>query len=485
MVVLAAVLGVSMARQGQPLYDDPFILYRYAEHVAIGIGWEFNPRGETDNAVTSALVVVLLATGRVLGVGVERGSDLLFFGSMLGAALFTWRFLVGAGLRVAGPIAALLMVSSPVLISFWGMESALVLLFVAAALYCAGSGRSSILVGALLGLLVATRPDMAVVGVSLVAMWFLVGADRRRGFAEWRGLLVGGLVPVGLLLILNLVVTGSAVPSTLAAKMAQMQSGWWPGYIGEGWATIRSLHALDASLAGLWVAALVGAALVGFVSGIRNPQLWRTVATLALASVALVVIYGVLFEVPAYSWYYVIPFYSMLVLASVGVDSALSTLTAREVGRWATIGALGVAVVSVGFVAANRGPLDFRQDYRVVGEWLRDNTAPESTVAALEIGIIGWYSQRDMVDYLGLLDSDANAAIARSDFRWWPHHYQPDYWVTMGPGIDLGMDREYAGSTCLEATFEPVFRTSIHVVLRRIAPIPDPETCQSVAPPAS
>ena len=46
--------------------------------------------------------------------------------------------------------------------------------------------------------------------------------------------------------------------------------------------------------------------------------------------------------------------------------------------------------------------------YGVVGDWLQDHTPPHATVGTLEVGIIGYYSQRSMVDFAGLITNGAS-----------------------------------------------------------------------------
>ena len=41
--------------------------------------------------------------------------------------------------------------------------------------------------------------------------------------------------------------------------------------------------------------------------------------------------------------------------------------------------------------------------YRAAGEWLQENTSPEDKVGAMEVGIIGYYARRPMVDFAGLI----------------------------------------------------------------------------------
>ena len=167
------------------------------------------------------------------------------------------------------------------------------------------------------------------------------------------------------------------------------------------------------------------------------------------------------------------PISTLLVLASLGFDFGLCALVRSPLQRLAFTVLLSFVLVVAGvqFTIHNRGKA--RDDYASVGEWLRDNTDKQSTVAAVEIGEIGWFSERDVVDYLGLLDSDANDAVARGDFLWWASHYQPDYWVTRGYFVD----EPFFTSACFRSSFTPVFRAQVLTVYRRTQQIPDPEKC--------
>ena len=44
------------------------------------------------------------------------------------------------------------------------------------------------------------------------------------------------------------------------------------------------------------------------------------------------------------------------------------------------------------------------EDRRMLGEWLSEYTPPDYTIAAFAIGTLGYYSDRDMLDLLGLND---------------------------------------------------------------------------------
>jgi len=64
-----------------------------------------------------------------------------------------------------------------------------------------------------------------------------------------------------------------------------------------------------------------------------------------------------------------------------------------------------------------------------VGQWLNCETTPLATVGFFEIGYMGYYSERYMVDPVGLVQSDVSEHVARGDFTWAYKTYQPDYIV--------------------------------------------------------
>ena len=67
--------------------------------------------------------------------------------------------------------------------------------------------------------------------------------------------------------------------------------------------------------------------------------------------------------------------------------------------------------------------------FRAVGEWLNANTPPEATVAANNVGIIGYYADRAMIDFLGRLQPEVAQALQRRDLFYVIPHLMPDYIV--------------------------------------------------------
>jgi hypothetical protein len=92
------------------------------------------------------------------------------------------------------------------------------------------------------------------------------------------------------------------------------------------------------------------------------------------------------------------------------------------------------------------------QVYRAIGDWLRGNTVRDDQVGALEVGIIGYYAQRPMVDFAGLLQplvaQQLKEGTNYEDAALWAvAHYHPDYLVLQQNAFPR-LEQVYAGSVC-------------------------------------
>jgi len=477
LALLALLVLVAMLIQGRPVYDDPYILFRFADNVARGHGWSFNAHTTTDNAATSTLSVLLLASGRVGGAPIPAFAAVLFFVATWGTAALTGLTLERLGHRIAGVLAAVMLAVSPALTAVWGMESSLYLCLLAAALWCAASRRPAWNTGLLLGFAALARPDGVVVGAALVLMFFVVDRSRRLTGRSWVGLVTAAATPVIAWSAFALWQFGDALPSTLAAKQAQAASGRWPLLLSSNGAGLDSeLRGLVAGwdrVGELLLMALFVTVLLGIAAVVLRHSAWQVATTLVLATLAILVLYGVAFRIPSYPWYWVLPIYTMSVLSALGLEFAVTAVDLRVTTRTVIVAALAFALVAVNLHELQPGPNPTRTDYEYVGNWLRHHTAPDATVAATEVGKLGWFSERDMVDYLGLLDHRAIDHVRNDDYLWWAAHYQPDYWVTDGHFVD----EPFLASACFTDHFEAVLKRPQLTVYHRTSTVPPPGNC--------
>jgi hypothetical protein len=443
------------------VYDDPFILMRYGQHLANGAGWNFNPSSATTNAATSPLYVLLIAAGTLIGGSPEAWSNCIYTGAWGLGGIILARILFHDGRRLGAWLACVLYSISPLLANVRGMETSLYLLLILTAIWAFQRERW-LLLGCLLGLMAMARSDAVVLAAALTA-W--LGLRRSRTVVLT---VLGPFVAITASWTFVLwAMTGSPFPSTLAAKIAQRDSGAGAPNGASCWGLTANGIMGTGKIASLGRVFVLGPAGLGMlvvaVFGTVVTFRRRERALPALTAVAAIVLleYGVALRMPSgYLWHYGPWTLWAIAGAAVGLEEAVRR-------RHRVAASIAVAIALTGSVfAVDLGPDGIRSHYLEVAEWIdRDTHSPHPTVASREIGVIGYYGRADMIDYLGLLDARAIDSIRRGDFTWWLSN-KPDYWVTPGIWIDVPtlalpqFQREYKPA----ATFGPL------TVYRRSAP---------------
>jgi hypothetical protein len=124
-----------------------------------------------------------------------------------------------------------------------------------------------------------------------------------------------------------------------------------------------------------------------------------------------------------------------------------------------SVAALLIAVVVGGQVWAltiQRTLPDARlEPYRAIGAWLQANTPPDAVVGALEVGMIGYYAERPMIDFAGLIQPDIALQLGpTSDYaasaRWAIAQYRPDYLVLHASALPLAVVAPDGAAHCSE-----------------------------------
>jgi hypothetical protein len=446
-VAAAAVIAVAAwvaYAGGFYSYDDAFITYRMSANLAAGHGFVYNP-GEWHLGSTAALYGLILgALGWLFGPDrIPVLSGAISCASMLATGLILPA--LGAGAedaaagRRAGVAAGLLYVASPLLFVTFGGEMPFLLALVAGAFLAESRGRFA-LAAVLAALAAVTRPD----GVLAIAAVLATMAIRRRRL-PWRE----GLIAVAVLLpFLGLAwhAYGSPLPSTLQAKLAQRDSGLW-GTFGRGLVDWLRLFLWDSTRPNLGFAPVTPPTLWLWIVVGAIP-LWRLRAFLPLlAWTAVFTGAYTLLRAPFYHWYAAPPALGLCILGGAGlawaIERVIAVTASRVAPRWPPV--LTAAVI-VAAIAISLPPLaalprtsrlnDNVQLYIETGRWLAERTPPRSRVGYYEIGYIGFYGHRPMIDALGLIDPSIAPAVRVHDFARAFRVARPDY-ILEKPGAGL------------------------------------------------
>ena len=404
--------------------DDPYITYRYARNLAEGRGFIYN-EGERVLGTTAPLYAVLLSVpGRIAGNFPLIST--LFSGAALGA--LGWliaRILADFNENRAGFVAAFLVILNPYLGDVLGFELILfqALIFGAYAAYF--SDRPN-LAALLLALGTLTRGDGLVPAGLILGHYLWI----HRGEA-WRPILVFAVV-VGGWSIYAAWTFGSPFPNTLEAKRAMGESGLWRSLWHGVLYTGRRY--LEASPFFVWFAL---PALLGVFSICRLDR-----RILLIASWPLLIFLGYwAMGVPAAYNYYAGLVPLLMILTALGTAS-LAGRVAREWSGWRRHEIRICALLCIPLLIAvltptvnllGREPQPRYRIYRTAGEWLAENTPANATVGMVEIGIVGFYCDRYIVDVCGLITPTVGPHMATGDVSWPIRTYRPDFMLLHDP----------------------------------------------------
>ena len=431
-LVIAVLITLGV---GNKTYDDAYITFRYAKNLALGHGFVYNP-GENFLGTTTPLFTLLLAAlGRLYSI-----EAIPSFGQWLtGASLFCcgmFIYLMGRtdGKLLGGLVAALFMLLNPFFIGVWGGEALFLLALVLGSYYFYFQGYEA-LPAILLALAFLTRGEGILPAFVLYGHFILVKKK-----LPWRAIFAfcAILIPWSIYALLTF---GSPLPSTLQAKMAQFQSGFWPPFFRTSleWLAAYAVKTPHFSHLGSSYLYLIVVAMValGGLSLLLRPQFrwWSIFIWLGLYTAG----YSFL-GIPFYRWYVTPLAFGGMVLAGLGAQLGyewINRLTGDN--RKFRITALGMSALGLSLpmlTAANfiinQAALPLHVEYRLyskTGKWLQEHTPPTASVGYFEIGFMGYYADRKFIDPVGLINPGVAEQVARGDFKWAFRHYKPTYLV--------------------------------------------------------
>jgi hypothetical protein len=420
-------------------YDDPFITYRYAENLKNGLGFVYNP-GEKILSTTTPLFTLILAIMGFSGVDVPQLANLLGVFALLFGGVFLWDLGYTFNTPVIGWAGLLLYPTFPLVVTTIGSETPLYLAF------CIGSflfyvRDRYIIAGILASLAVLTRPD-AVLVVLILGLDYLL---RNKRLPSWKVIFVF-IIPIFLWIVFAWIYFGDPIPVTLVAKQLQGSMEVSQKF-AQGIITIAQFYIVRWYY---WIELLL--LLIGLLYIVIHKYRWL----LFLLWPGVYFLSFTLIGVSRYFWYYAPLVPGFIVLIGGGIMAICSWIQSiyekqssdgpmqknnRPIGsesinpRLAGFLILFLIVYQVQDLLSLRRIPDRRLAiYRVVGDWLNNYTSPGDQVGAMEVGIIGYYSKRPMIDFAGIIQPEiAKHFLDASSYEeaalWALDYYAPHYLV--------------------------------------------------------
>lgn len=449
-VIGYVLIAITINAIGFPL-DDAWIHQTYARNLADHGEWAYI-QGHPSNASTSPLYTVLLSIGHRLDISPYTWAHLLGIVALWSAGMISVRLAerlfpqtphVGAG-------TGLLMVCSWHLI--WaaaaGMETMLFMMFSLLLILWLWHEldppatdtqqvmlQRGLILGIIGGLLYLTRPEgIGLLGLAGIIVWLSQIYPHWQRYVTW-GLMVaiGFTVTISPYLIINWNIAGEILPATASAKIAQHAP------LREDFIGLRYLILIVPIIAGaqvLWLPAIIDA-IRRLPRRIQTRQEWLLWLPLIWAFAHLTLF---AWRLPAAYQHgrYVMPVLPPVLLFAIG--GMINLLAA---GKHTTLGRVFSRVLAMSAVAGVIGfwligGQAYGNDVKIINiemvktaRWLRDNpdiVPPEELLAVHDIGAVGYYAPRDILDLAGLVSPevvpiirDKDALIQRlceKDARW-------------------------------------------------------------------
>lgn len=412
---LVATAHSTNGAHGFPL-DDPWIHLTYARNLALHHSFAYFPGDRTSAGSTAPLYTLILSVGYLLFRDekvLSYALGILFHAGFLGVAGLWARKQLGDTLWAAGFVLILALDPRIAILAVSGMETSLFLLLVALAFWARAEGKGRAL-GIALGLALWVRPD-ALILAAVFGLDALLARVARRGAT---GSASGGptsawLVPFAGLLVayplFNLLTGGVLIPNTFAAKHAYYNTPI-PTFIrGDLAECFLSLAFWALTPLALVQLGLELVRLARRERGALRPELgW---------AIALPLAYMLLLPFSHRFSRYLVP--ALPAVALLGLSTLRGLLLGGKEARVgkpaaATGLVLLAALVGVQAFGVPRAARIFSEAcgyhlarHERAGRWMKANLPTDAVIATHDVGAIAFYSERRVVDTVGLIQRDA------------------------------------------------------------------------------
>ncbi len=396
--------------------DDAYITFRFASNLTAGAGYSFNP-GQPTYGSTAPLWVLMIAGVSKVGLDVVSSAHILNW--IFAAALIVLFYklaerYLGGGL--APPLAGLLLIVDPWFVRWTisGLENAFALFLLVGIFYCQdqwkNSGRINWLTPLLAALAGLTRPEMLILAPLLIID--IAFTEKRRKLADSMILLCVYAAVLLPWFIYAKSSFGTIIPNTVTAKMTS----------NHGLAFEQILR----YFLSFWLFQAIALVVLVAVTPLRRAAAghlkksrgrWLLPAGWGLALPSFYVLGGA-------------PVAGRYMMLALPVYILIGVAAWKIVWRRYPKAVVAGVVATIAFVLAvqyryswylTKWPMGMDPDFIAAAEKLQKVSKPGDVVAANQIGVLGYFSGREVLDTYGLVSPEVFPYIRAGDGSIWSY----------------------------------------------------------------
>jgi len=458
-----SILGFLLAsknnfRLGFPL-DDAWIHQTYARNFALSGKWTFQP-GVPSAGSTSPLWSGILSIGYLGGLGSYIWTFLLgwlFLFSIASIGLYYVHNIFRIEIKYALWVGIFLGLEwHLVWAAASGMETLLFALITISTFFLLAKYPANwFFIGILIGFCLWCRPD----GITLLGPAFLCPLFLHLDWRKRAAAIIKIGIGFSLLFIpyiaFNLQLSGSIWPNTLAAKQAEYGIGRHVSFFLR-WLRLSSLPLIGAGV-------LLFPGFILFIVKVIRVRRWSYMLGI-IWFLGYITLYAWRLPVTYQHGRYIIPampiyfIYSIVGLFSILKD--ISSISWQRVLQRVYIISLGLVTICFWFIGANAYAKDvaiIESEMVETAHWVAKNTNSESLIAAHDIGALGFFSERRLLDLAGLISPEVIPFLRdETRLKKYLDEHKVDLLITF-PGWYPNLVKYGRLIYCTKGTFSPLY----------------------------
>jgi hypothetical protein len=418
------------------LGDDECIVFQYAKNISTGHGWTFNP-GMTINGCTSVLYPLLLACFGSLGFNIPPVAFWLSLFFLVGCGVIVYLLLKQNGYFYAAYLAPFLIVVQVILLWGLGLETSLALFlsFLSLKFYFQ---KQYTVTTALLAIDVLARPDtMLLAGI----LFFHFFVKTRKIPLQQLLLFILLLLPW---IVFSLITFKSFFPNTLYTKSIQGLVKYVPPYqrlvqrvIDPMPVTFIEPLFLKRLFLLFFIVLIVGGMLKIFFEN-KKENKHELLGLLLLWGILHIAVYIYLRIPYEYRWHMAPVAVIYCIVGAISMESLTIFLEKPPIRLLVIILLFGFIWFPEMVVYKNFLVHDFKFRNRITfyyeaAKWFKKNIPPTATIGFGEVGVLGYFSDRTIIDMAGLVTPGVSRHIYLDDPYWTVRYYRPDYLMRFSP----------------------------------------------------
>ena len=413
------------------LGDDAFITLTYSKNIVNGKGFIFNHPPATLGTTTPLFTITVALFSKLLSVDIRVIAVFLSALCWIGIiwAFFIFRTVWNLRDWQVGIIA---LVIAGLGWRAWLQMEAYVFAFLLTLSFSLFYKKLYLLSGFTVNLLFLTRGEGVLLLPIFLATTLIQNRVSKRPAkdlaVELSKLLIGFLAPMAIWFFYASYTFGSFLPNTLGAKQVQ----------GLNNIIYTFFHYLTTKWISIWIERY-NVLWFMFVIGLFDSFTHNRKRLIWIVWISVYILGYSLLNVAGYDWYRLPIIFVLKVFAGFGLIRAIKELVRMlKIKSLFTIPLIVLTVLS--FYTVIRPILHYQpwtgdkprgESYIKLSQWFNDNTKAFESVAFVEVGYLGYYTNNKIVDLLGLVSPDIIPYIAEGDLSGGFWKYRPDYLVYM------------------------------------------------------